>query len=298
MKITNRYGLPPALVTAVAKGSQYAPRPDRIGVTDLIGPPQMRRLTMEHWDEIEEDVSDRIWALFGQAVHAVLHAGADLNSLTEEKLTLEVDGLTIAGKADLYEQHGLLTDWKNMSAWGIVFGDVTDVTAQLNVYATMYRAHGFTVTGLQRIAFLRDWSRRQAQRDAQYPQQPVVVTPISLWSVQDTAAYIMERVALHQAAHTPPCTAGDRWEKPTTYAVMKNDNKRAARVLESALDAAQWIHQQKPGPKYAVVTRPGEQTRCQSYCRVGGANNWCPQWTALRPTEPLMGDDEAQAYVG
>ena len=283
MKITNIWNLPAAIVTATSRHSYRSGTvPNRISVTELINPPQMRVLTHEHWDEIEEDVTDRIWALFGSAVHEILHQGNDANTLTEEHLTLQVGDWTVSGQSDLYEEDGTLSDWKVKSVWGIVYGDRGSEEQQTNVYAHILRAHGFPVNRLQIVSILRDWQQRKAQMDKSYPQRPVDVRTVPLWDSATAQAFTEARLLLHSAAvegQVPPCTDVERWGKATTYAVMKGQNKRAARVLESDADARTWVmNNLKPDEKFRVDVRPGENTRCQSYCRC---LPWCAQGQAL-----------------
>jgi len=58
MRITNKYGLPEAIVNAV---QQRKASDGRISVTSLIDSPQIRQLVLDHWDELEDDASDRLW---------------------------------------------------------------------------------------------------------------------------------------------------------------------------------------------------------------------------------------------
>jgi len=71
IKFTNKYGISDAIVNAV-KIDNHVTIGD-ISVTQLIDSPQIRILKKTH--DIEEDVSDRIWMLFGTAVHYVVEMG-------------------------------------------------------------------------------------------------------------------------------------------------------------------------------------------------------------------------------
>lgn len=62
----------------------------------------------------------------------------------------------------------------------------------------------------------------------------------------------------------PPCAAKERWEKPSTYAVKKEGNKRATKVLDT-FEEAEKIAGDK-GKDFIVEVRPGESTRCMDYC--------------------------------
>lgn len=62
----------------------------------------------------------------------------------------------------------------------------------------------------------------------------------------------------------PPCTPKERWDKPTTYAVMKPGNKRATRVMDTADEAEKLAVDLGKG--CYVETRTGESVRCAEYC--------------------------------
>jgi hypothetical protein len=63
------------------------------------------------------------------------------------------------------------------------------------------------------------------------------------------------------------------WEKPTMYAVKKEGASRAKSVHEE-LDAAE-IALEKAGKGYQLEVRPGDRTRCSSFCSV---SQWCDQY--------------------
>jgi hypothetical protein len=65
---TNKHNLPESFVRAV-KVDRHITRGD-ISVTTLIDAPQIRQLKRKY--DVVEDVSDRVWALMGTAVHHVL----------------------------------------------------------------------------------------------------------------------------------------------------------------------------------------------------------------------------------
>lgn len=68
--ITNIHGLPEALVTAVTVDTHWQPSNANVSVTGLIDAPQVRILKKKA--NIKEDVSEMMWALLGQAMHAIL----------------------------------------------------------------------------------------------------------------------------------------------------------------------------------------------------------------------------------
>lgn len=171
-----------------------------------------------------------------------------------------------------------LTDWKVTSVYSFLLGDKPEFEAQLNCYAWLYRQNGFIVTKLQIIAILRDWMKSRAKNDPGYPQCAVMVVDIPLWEPTVAQEYIEGRVKLHQdSTHyddgaLPPCSSQERWERPTTWAVMKKGAKRATRVFNNEDWAEAVVMAGEKG--LIVVERPGGSIRCESYCN---AMPWCNQ---------------------
>lgn len=269
MELTNVYNLPSPLVNAL-KNDRYH-QPGHISVTGLIQPPRIRQLMIRHADMVSEDVSDRIWMLLGNAVHEVLDRAEVDDGFQEERLSVLVNGWRVTGKADLWESPGILSDYKITSVWAYVNGVKPEWEAQLNCYAEMYRDAGFTVDKLQIVCIFRDWSKNRAKSGDNYPPCPAAVMPVNQWREWNIEQYLRQRIELHQKAEDLPdlelpyCTAEERWEKPTMYAVKKKGRKSAVRVLESEESAQKMVND---GKGEFVETRPGESTRCEHYCPV------------------------------
>jgi len=286
MKLTNKLGLPEAVVRAVAADDYSRGKAD-ISVTGVISSPRIAYLREQHDDEITEDVSERIWSLWGRAVHYILErTGDDAKSLVEERLYTECEGWIVSGAFDrlaLIEEQSdtfLLQDWKNVSVWAVMLGAKIEWERQANLYALLLRRHSFPVAKAQIVAILRDWKKREAEWKPDYPQAPVVVLDIPLWPAAQQDAFLAERVRLHQQAREggelPLCTAEERWERPTKWAVLKEGAKRATRLCNSQEEAEALL---KPG--YIVQRRDGESTRCKSYC---SALPFCGQGAGLVDT--------------
>lgn len=276
MKITNLYALPTPIQQAVVFNDvlrgDLDRRTDIISVTKLIAPVQITYLTRKHWDQLSEDVLDRLWALFGQAVHAILSwQTPDNDTLIEHRLAIPIadTGMTLSGQFDrLHLPSGTLSDWKTTSVWSIQEGVKWEWEAQLNILRYLCQAHGYQVHKLEVVAILRDWSSYQAKGE-HYPPLPVVTLPVNMWSEQDTYDYILERIRLHQAALTtdqpPLCTDQDRWSRPHQYAVKKPGAARALRVFATR-EEAQALSDKTPGAILEV--RGGENVRCERFCAV------------------------------
>ena len=196
MNLTNLLGLPDAFVAAV-KNDPYTGGGD-ISVTKLIDAPQRRVLYGKYKDFVVEDVSDRVWAVMGQAVHTVLER-AGTSALVEERLFMDVNGWKLSGQFDrLHVADKTIQDWKVTTTYKAQ-GDES-WTRQLNILRMLAINNGHNIERLQVVAIFRDWQLSKAERDEKYPQSNVKIIEIPVWDNDFAMAYIAERVGMHQAA--------------------------------------------------------------------------------------------------
>jgi hypothetical protein len=284
MKLTNKHNIPQTFVNVLERPT-YSRGRAHISATQLINSPKIVALTQKFQDQLEQDVSDMVWSLFGSAVHGVLEHGADANHLIEERINTEVDGWTVSGAIDLQilNEDGTISirDYKVTSAW-TAMNNKKEWEQQLNIYAWLVESvKQREVKDVGVVAIIRDWSRRDAARNPDYPQAPVKEIPISLWSLEDRNVFIRERIADHSDcmfamdtdSDLPDCTPEQMWEKPTTWALKKTGNVRAKSIYETE-DAAQ-AALEEAGKEYEIEIRPGERTRCATFCSV---SSFCDQW--------------------
>lgn len=266
MKITNIHNLPDILVQKIS--DEYKPQADIIHITDLISPALVRKLKLEHWDEIEDDISNRLWLLLGNAVHQFIEGQASTSKdmLTEERIEIEVDGYKITGKVDLYH-NDIITDWKVVSVYSFLLSDKPEWEKQLNAYAWLYRKIGFEVSHLQICAILRDWKKTKSL-DKDYPPIPFHQVTIPLWTFEKQEKYILERVMAHKDG-TEVCSDADRWKRKDQYAVMSENKKTAVRVFDTLAEAE---NLSRTSRSYRVERRPGKNIKCEYYCLV---KNFC-----------------------
>lgn len=279
MNITNRYGLPESIIEAVRR--DMTPR-DGFSVTDIIAAPREVQLSRRHWDELEEDAIERIWALLGSAVHYVLaNAGVDCG-VREERIYAEVDGMKLSGKPDIWKD-ATITDIKITSAWTLVFDrhGRPEWHAQLNCYRWLCQQVGLDTKVLQICAILRDWDQRKLADNPDYPRQNCVTIDVPVWVYIDL--YVRERLKLHYDAvnlpddQLPPCTPEEMWEKPTKYAVMKKGRKIAIKLFPTSA-AAHAMIENSTEPLY-IEKRPGFRRKCSQYCAV---SQFCGQYREYR----------------
>lgn len=295
MKITNKTGLPDSFLN-FARDDKYTKGKADISVTTLIDSPRVRIMRDLHADKLETDVVDMIWPLFGTAVHHILESSKETDKVTvEERLFGQALGWTLSGAVDHQEllDDGTvrITDYKVTSAWSVILGK-DEWTLQQNCYAWLIknsmdgRNRGRDVSSLRICAILRDWQRKKALFDKDYPQAPVVIVDLPVWSGRQANDYIHERISLHQDAQImydtedrlPLCSSEEMWAKPDTFAVKEKGKVRAKRVLNSEEEAKEYIGDNKD---LAIEFRKGERTRCEGYCAV---SEYCDQFNGWRKT--------------
>lgn len=281
--ITNNMNLPQPFVDAATSSHEYKPK--RYSVTEVLGGTCEAVLKRRHQGEADEDVADRVWAIFGTAVHKVLQeAEATASQLQENWLSVPVgDGYELSGIFDLYDgDEKKVTDWKTCSTWKVTFGDFSDWRMQTLLYCWMLRELGIEADKGEIVAIMRDHSMRKAKTEKDYPKHPVHKVGWE-FSEEDMAegsehvsrwfAEVMEQEKRADAALVP-CSPEQRWRKPDKWAVMKDGRKRAVRVFEDEAEAVSLLNELKEADKgHHMEFRPGEDTKCESYCPVA---QFCP----------------------
>ena len=282
MKLTNKHGIPDTFLN-VLKRPTYSKGRAHLSATQLLNSPKIVALTKKFEDELEQDVSDMVWSIFGTAIHGVLEHGKDENHIVEERLHASIDGWNISGAIDLQIITGpdtvSIRDYKTCSVWAVM-NEKVEWEQQLNIYAWLVETVKLKIVdSVGIVAIIRDWSRREAARNPDYPQSPVKEIPITLWPYQQREDFISERISKHSECEfhmetdeeLPPCTPEEMWEKPTTYALKKKGGARAIKVYETQEEAEAALD-----PKvHEIEVRLGSRTRCESFCPV---NNYCQQW--------------------
>lgn len=268
MTITNKRGLPESLVRACETARHNAK--GEVSATTLLKGTKQILLEDRHWEELEDDVSDRVWALFGTAVHRLLEE-CNPDSFTEERFELKVGGRTVTGRVDLYDMaNATITDYKTASVWKVKLGDFEDWRRQGLVYAYLMTKSGLEVRRCRFVAMLRDWTMGGARSDPDYPESQCVLYEFDVTEadLEETRRMVEDKVAEIERCDAlpdddiPPCTEKERWAKPTTYAVMKDGRKTALRVFDNEDDAKKCA-EEKGG---RVEKRPGKNVRCDGYC--------------------------------
>ena len=283
MNYTNELGLPAPLAAALTKDT-YSRGDASYSATGLLRPPRMAALFDDPDNIMFRDVSENLWTLFGTAVHSILEDSKHPDFITEERLYCSVSGVKLSGAIDVQhiQKDGtrILQDYKTRKAYGVMNNDSDE--KQLNIYAYIAHKNGIKVSGLQIINFVKDWSRHEAERKPDYPPQDIFIQNIPLWPIEQTEAFVVERIAAHEearAGNLPDCTDEERWLREDKFAVMKEKRVRAVRVFDSQEEAETFIAAQKDADKHTIDHRRGQPIRCEQFCDVA---DYCDQFATFK----------------
>lgn len=279
MKITNKLGLPTPFVTMASSDYQYTE--GRYSATALLKGVREIMLERRHHFEIEQDVSEMIWMIFGQAVHSILEKSEESeHQFKEVKLAEEINERIVSGQFDLYDaKTKTLDDYKTCSVWKVIYGDYEDWRLQLLIYAYLLTVAGFPVDKVRVIALMKDHSKAEAGRKDDYPPETVKIIE---WKVTEKElanieSYLKAKIEeIKQAEKLPDdelpiCSEKERFNSGDKYAIMKKGNKRAVRVLDTEQGAKDWLELNGDDKMYIEV-RKGIDKKCIDYCRC---NKFC-----------------------
>ena len=288
MRITNKFDLPECFerfdqLHAHDKGGA------KYSVTEIIDSPLIPKLRALHADQLEVDISERVFSILGTAVHNILENGSPEGALTERKMYIDMCDVKISGTMDLITPLPFnkfrISDYKTVGGYALTLNQEPkkEWVEQLNSYCYIAEENGFDVTELEIIAIVRDWSARKWTRTNGYPEVPIVRIPIPNWGVEKQSEFLLERVKRHEgnSVKSATCSREERWERGTQCAVHKYNKdgslaKRAYRVCDSIAEAHA-VTLDMSGES-DIVRRPGKRVRCEgNYCNVA---EFCPAWQA------------------
>ena len=271
MKVTNVMGLPQAFVDAVSverhneKGC-YSATTILHGACETI-------LQERHYDEIEVEASDSIWAVFGSAVHSIFEKQ---NTGTEKEAfySYPVSHSKVTGRVDSYDpQTQTLHDFKTCAVWKIIYQDFDDWYKQGMIYAWLMKKNGVEVKRCEFIALLKDHSKSKAKTDSNYPQLPTYIYRFDVTekALEEIEKFIFDKVAELEKAELladeelTPCSKEERWQGEDKFAVMKEGRKTAIKLFDSKEEAEK--NMASLGGTY-IEERTAEPKKCLDYCTV------------------------------
>lgn len=215
MILTNKYGYNETVVRAIRNDS-YSRGDSEFSATGLIQPARIRVLSLRHEHEIEVDVDDEVFKLFGHLGHSILdRAGDALNAVTEKRFFGTIEGTKISAQIDsLSLVNDKLTDWKFTTVFGFKKGTPPkpEWCNQLNIQLELLRMNGMDAKDLEIVGLLRDWRPAEASRDPNYPTK-IASHKIPMAPREHTQTYIKKRIKAHREAEVtlPDCTVEEHW---------------------------------------------------------------------------------------
>jgi hypothetical protein len=278
MIITNKFNLPAGLVKAVSTERHNAP--GCLSATTLLQGVKQLLLADRHYDELTPDVSDLIWAIFGTAVHSLLESEGE-NDFTEQKMAYQIGEITVTGRIDNYNMAtGTICDYKTASVNKVKFNNFSDWHRQGLIYAWLLNRNKFPANQCRFIALLKDHSKTEAERDQQYPCNPVCVYefPVKSAELFKIGTFIRSRVGEYEKYLTaaddeiPPCSADERWERPSVFAVKKEGRQKAVKLFDIQEEAE--VRAAELGKGHYVEHRVGKSVKCEHYCLCAGFCNY------------------------
>jgi hypothetical protein len=211
----------------------------------------------------------------------------------EVRTSREVCGISVSGEFDFVAE-GKLEDHKSTTVYSYIMGNKdADYILQGSIYRWL---NPTLITGDHiGINFIfMDWASGQAkQQPDKYPQQRMLQKKYLLLSLQETEAYVVDRVTtllhLWKAPEEllPPCTDKELWRSEPQYKYYKkpenaNNGSRSTKNFETLVEAN--AHYHKDGAIGLVKTVPGEVKACK-YCPGFGL---CTQKDALIASGDLI----------
>lgn len=286
MKVTNKMNMPAAFVNAVSTTRHNAA--GCFSATTLNKGAKEIILSDRHFEEIEVDAADQVWAVWGTAVHTLLESQPD-NNFHEEYFKVPVSESYVTGQVDSYDmENATIYDWKTASVWKVQYADFDDWRRQGMTYAWLLQQSGLEVKKCRFVALLKDHSKTKAKNDSSYPKSPVFiyefdVTPEDMAETRDR---ILNKVLEIESAYEldddaiEPCSAEERWADGEKWAVMKNGRKTAIKLFDNEADADAMAGEL--GNSHYVEHRPAISRKCLDYCNC---KEFCSFYKAMNKGE-------------
>lgn len=278
MKIT--YDIPNKF-KKVLLGDTYK-KNTKYSVTQILKEPRPVILENRHIHKIKPEVEDKLWSFFGSAWHDVMEKAEDDTSLIEERLKYG----NISGKFDHYDSTlKAIYDFKFTSVWTVVYGTHDEWQKQLSIYAWLLKYYGFDVEAIANTVIMRDWKKSEYERGRYKIPKPYATIQHDILTEIDgmpIGEYLDYRARLFDGYEDTPddelplCSEEFRWAKPDTFAIYKNKNKNAKRVVDSEEEAKEyieWLDDDKNS--YRIEKREGDKYKRCEYCPI---KDYCNQY--------------------
>lgn len=304
MKLTNTTGISlPLAVWLASDNYDFVAGDKSISATALLKPVRQILLKERLTEETREtpDVSDFLASRLGHSIHDGIEQAwkasykAALSKLgypdhlinrvkvnpekiepndipvwIEQRGSREIKGYTISGKFDMVLE-GVLQDFKSTSVYTYIKGSKDeDYCLQGSIYRWIHQDK-ITADHINIQFIFTDWSRAQARSQKDYPQQRVLSHRVELMSIEETEAWItnklneLEKYALADETEIPRCSDKELWRGETVYKYFADPQKTDGRATKNFTNLSEANAFRASKAKGIVLTVPGKVKAC-SYC--------------------------------
>lgn len=323
MNLTNKTNLPLSVAVFLAADSyNFKPNSNSLSATDLGKSTRalvLRNRISEANVNLTEDILDRYHARIGHAVHdAIERVWLDPVKYTtalqqlgysqdiidrvivnpephelyhncipvylEKRVKKEIEGYTISGQFDIVF-NGQLQDYKTTSVYAFEKGLSTD---KFRLQGSIYRwlNPDLITKDTTVINYLfKDWSGNKAKGSNKYPQAPAISVPIKLLSLEETEAYIRNKIrSIEQLKNSdesvlPHCSSEELWQDSPTYKYYsKVGSSRCAKGGDYGTDSASAFARLSAEGNVGEVRMIQQPAKACNYCP---ANSMCSQFLEL-----------------
>ena len=148
------------------------------------------------------------------------------------------------------------------------------------------------------IALLKDHSKTEAKRRADYPQSPVYIYEFDVLPDELTGIEALIKAKVLEVScnadkaddEIAGCTPSERWSTDPKFAVMKEGRKTAVKVCDTEEEALNFIEElEKDKDKHFVEERKGVDKKCEDYCPCAA---FCSYYKAMHQNEQVTLEGE------
>ena len=317
-KITNRENIPLSVALFLAV-DHYDYFPKTISATSLIRPLRQYILARRVPQGADiPDLEDFIAARFGTAIHdGIEKAWADEKTRVQalqdlgyppniiERIVFnpkpedlkpdsipvymelrsfkELLGFRVSGKFDFVGDGGL-EDFKSTSVYTWIKGRKDeDYILQGSIYRWL-NPEIITKDVLTIQFIFTDWQRGMSRADPKYPARRMMPRKYKLMSVEDTEAYVLNRLKLileymdKPDEEIPECTDDELWRSEPVWKYYSNPANKARATKNFADESEAIAFWQSKGGKGEIVEVRGQVGACK----------YCPAFTVCKQKDKLV----------
>lgn len=190
----------------------------------------------------------------------------------EQRTNKEILGYIVTGKYDFVE-NGVLEDFKSTSvfAW-INKSNAEKFRLQGSIYKWL-NPNIITEDYMYVRYIFTDWSKSEAMKDKNYPQNRILSEKYNLLSIRETEEFIknillrIEKYKNSSEEDIPPCSKEDLWQKDSIFKYYKNPDKLTRSTKNFNTYAEAHDRYLDDGSVGIVREVKGEIKRC-NYCNA------------------------------